>query len=152
MAFLSVLGGTSCSSGVFRMTHAVLSILVMFVCLAHTLEVNSTLTNLKKEIQALELMATSMKETYNTQQDALADMITENDHLTDATLALIQKAVPQLSANKKHLEAAKESNAELKAKLHQISNDMKLMWENIQKEIERANQLVHILEVTNKEL
>ena len=41
MAFLSGLGRTSCSPGLFRMIRAVLSILVMLVCLAHTLQVNT---------------------------------------------------------------------------------------------------------------
>ena len=58
LAFLSMSGRTDLSSGLFRMTRAVLSILVMFVCLAHTMEdspqVNmSGLFLLFKELQFL---------------------------------------------------------------------------------------------------
>ncbi|CAL8314151.1 unnamed protein product [Arctogadus glacialis] len=127
------------------MPHAVLAILTIFVCIANTLDVNR-LASLKKEIQALELKANSLKALYNTQQEALADRI------TDATSNATQRAARHLSANEKHLLTAEESNSEQKAQFQQLSKDTELVWEKIQREIKRAKNLVRIIEVMNQEL
>ncbi|CAL8377534.1 unnamed protein product [Boreogadus saida] len=68
-----------------RMTRAVLSILVMFVCLVHTME-DSPQGDLKKNNEAMELHFNSLKDDYNTEKDALAEGIREQNQL-HATLA-----------------------------------------------------------------
>ncbi|CAL8376760.1 unnamed protein product [Gadus morhua 'NCC'] len=128
-----------------RMPHAVLAILTICVCIANTLDVNR-LASLKKEIQALELKANSLKALYNTQQEALADRI------TDATSNPTQRAARHLSAHEKHLLKAEESNSEQKAQFQQLTKDTELVWEKIQGEIKRAKNLVRIIEVMNQEL
>ncbi|XP_056431872.1 uncharacterized protein LOC130370185 isoform X1 [Gadus chalcogrammus] len=130
------------------MTRTVLSILVMFVCLAPMQEVYSTQDDIKKKIQALELKANSLKDYCNTKKEAIFKMLEKDDQSLDAALAKAEKREgPVFAAIKDKLEMAKESNSERKAQLQHFTHVCDLSCEHIQKEIMRLKDLVNEPEV-----
>ncbi|XP_059932832.1 uncharacterized protein LOC132475619 isoform X2 [Gadus macrocephalus] len=153
-----------------RMTRAVLSILVMFVCLAPMLEVNSTTDDfkmviegvelyinslkgdLKKKKEAMELRFNSLKDYYNTEKDALAERIREQNRLHATLAKLEQYSGPEFAAIKKILETLKESNSELNAKFLLMTEVSDHKFQIIQKKIEGIKDLVHETEVNKDEL
>ncbi|CAL8376716.1 unnamed protein product [Gadus morhua 'NCC'] len=114
-----------------RMTRAVLSILVMFVCLAPMLEVNSTTDDHKNATEAVELSINSLKEQFKFKMDAQADKLTEQIRIVDGMLDVLQNAGPEYSAAKKQLETSKETGSELKAKLLLNNENSEFLWESI---------------------
>ncbi|CAL8384962.1 unnamed protein product [Arctogadus glacialis] len=135
------------------MTRTVLSILVMFVCLAPMQEVYSTQDDIKKKIQALELKANSLKDYCNTKKEAIFKMLEKDDQSLDAALAKAEKRKgPVFAAIRDKLEMAKESNSERKAQLQHFTHVCDLSCEHIQKEIMRLKDLVNEPEVTKNVL
>ncbi|CAL8384985.1 unnamed protein product [Arctogadus glacialis] len=129
------------------MTRAVLSILVIFVCLAPMLEVNSTQGGLKKRIEAVELYCNSFKEEYNAEMDALAEGIKEQNRLYATLPMLEQYSGPEFAAIKKILETQKESNTELNAKFLLITEVNDHKFQITQKKMEGIKDLVHETEL-----
>ncbi|CAL8384964.1 unnamed protein product [Arctogadus glacialis] len=116
-----------------RMTRAVLSILVMFVCLAPMLEVNSKQGDFKKAIEAFELSINSMMERYKLLMDREVDLLTNLRDSTDNTLDILQNS-EQYAAAKKIFETAKESYPKLKAKFLLFNEDKELLLEYCQED------------------
>ncbi|CAL8384993.1 unnamed protein product [Arctogadus glacialis] len=112
-----------------RMTRAVLSILVMFVCLAPMLEVNSTQDDHEKNKDVLESSINFLKEHWKFKMDALADELTEHSRIVDSMLDVLQNTGPEYSAAKKQLETTKEAFSELKAELLLNNEISELFWE-----------------------
>ncbi|CAL8300949.1 unnamed protein product [Gadus morhua 'NCC'] len=106
-----------------RMTHAILFILGIFVCLAPMLEVNSTQDDHKKKKEVLESSINSLKE-HKFKMDAQADKLTEQTRIVDGMLDVLQNTGPEYSAAKKKLETLKENSSELKAALLQINENV----------------------------
>ncbi|CAL8377536.1 unnamed protein product [Boreogadus saida] len=116
-----------------RMTRAVLSIVVMFVCLAHTME-DSPQGDFKKAIEAFKLSINSMMERYKLLMDSEVDLLTTLSDTTDNTLDSLQNSEPEYAAAKKIFETAKESYPKLKAKFLLFNDDKELLLEYCQKE------------------
>ncbi|CAL8377553.1 unnamed protein product [Boreogadus saida] len=110
-----------------------LSILVIFVCLAHTLDVE-TRDDYKKAMEAFGFYINSLKE--DDFEMAVDSIIDEQIPLLDVTLEVLQYIGPEYVAAKKLFEAVKESIPELKAKWLPSTKDIKLFWKYFQKEIE----------------
>ncbi|CAL8377540.1 unnamed protein product [Boreogadus saida] len=130
------------------MTRAVLSILVMFVCLAPMLEVNSTQDDHKKAIEAVELSINSLKEHFKFKMDAQADKLTEQSRIVDGMLDVLQNTGPEYSAAKKQFETSKETISELKATFLLNNENSELLWESIRE----LFKVLHETEVNKDEL
>ncbi|CAL8384974.1 unnamed protein product [Arctogadus glacialis] len=128
-----------------RMTRAVLSIVVMFVCLAHTMEA-SQLGDLKKKNEAMELRFNSFKEDYNAEKDALAEGIREQNRLHATLPMLEQYSGPEFASIKKKLETLKESNSKLNAEFLLMTEVSDHKFQILQKKIEGIKDLVHEIE------
>ncbi|XP_030194103.1 uncharacterized protein LOC115529478 isoform X3 [Gadus morhua] len=116
-----------------RMTRAVLSILVIFVCLAPMLEVNSTQDDFKMFIEDVELYINSLKEE---DLEMIANILIDKQiRITDNILNHIQDIGPELAEVKKLLEAMMEIIPELEAKWLKSPEDYKLFREYIHKAI-----------------
>ncbi|CAL8377538.1 unnamed protein product [Boreogadus saida] len=114
-----------------RMTRAVLSILVMFVCLAHTRE---TLDDFKMVIEDVELYINSLKE--EDFEMVANSFIDQYMRITDNVFNNLQFIGPEFAVAKKLFEALMEIIPELKAKWLKSPEDYKLFWEYIQKAID----------------
>ncbi|XP_056431881.1 uncharacterized protein LOC130370190 isoform X3 [Gadus chalcogrammus] len=123
-----------------RMTRAVLSILVIFVCLAPMLEVNSTQDDHKNAIEAVELSINFLKEHFKFKIDAQADKLTEQIRVLDGMLDVLQNAGPEYSAVKKQFEASKETSSELKAKWLLNNENSEFIWESIRELFKVLNE------------
>ncbi|CAL8376747.1 unnamed protein product [Gadus morhua 'NCC'] len=126
-------GRTDLSSGLFRMPRAVLSILVIFVCLAPMLEVNSTQDDHKKNKDVLESSINSLKEHFKFKMDAQADKLTDLSRMVNGVFDVLQNTGPEFSAAKKQFETLKETGSELKAKMLLNNENSELLWESIRK-------------------
>ncbi|XP_059932834.1 uncharacterized protein LOC132475619 isoform X4 [Gadus macrocephalus] len=126
-----------------RMTRAVLSILVMFVCLAPMLEVNSTTDDFKMVIEGVELYINSLKE--EDLEMVANGLIDEQIHIANNMLNVIQFIGPEFAAVKKLFEAVMVIIPELKAKWLKSPEDYKHFWEYIHKAIEGLKVLHEIM-------
>ncbi|KAJ3585494.1 hypothetical protein NHX12_014213 [Muraenolepis orangiensis] len=124
-------------------------VLLMCVCFAHPLKNNSTLANLKRGIQLLESRANSMMRTYEAQRHAVATAVAQNERLADAA----GKRVPELAEKQaRHSETESERYAELASRMRREFGDMAAAWDDIQRAMQRAQDLVRVLEGLDKEL
>ncbi|CAL8376743.1 unnamed protein product [Gadus morhua 'NCC'] len=131
------------------MTRAVLSILVIFVCLAPMLEVNSTQDDFKMFIEDVELYINSLKEE---DLEMIANSLIEKQiRITDNILNHIQHIGPEFAAVKKLFEAMMKIIPELKAKWLKSPEDYKLFWEYIHKAI-KGLKVLHETMVIKDEL
>ncbi|CAL8376755.1 unnamed protein product, partial [Gadus morhua 'NCC'] len=128
-----------------RMTRTVLSILVIFVCLAPILEtLSSILEDRMKMIQVIELEFHSLKDSHNTRKDALAAEFKEIDSELDATSAILRQCFgPGAEKLKKNSETLKEWHTETKDKFLLIFEVLDNAYVFLQKEIEEVKELVH---------
>ncbi|CAL8376720.1 unnamed protein product [Gadus morhua 'NCC'] len=115
------------------MTRAVLSILVIFVCLAPMLEVNSTQDDHKKTIEAVEFSINSLKGHLKVKTDAQADKLTEQSRIVDGMLDVLKNAGPEHSETKKIFEASKETISELKAQMLLNNENSEFLLESVRK-------------------
>ncbi|CAL8384968.1 unnamed protein product [Arctogadus glacialis] len=101
-------------------------------------------------IEALDLYFNSFKDYYNTEKDALAEGIREQNR-RHATLAkLEQYSGPEFAAIKKILETQKESNTELNAKFLLMTEVIDHKFQITQKKMEGIKDLVHETEDDQK--
>ncbi|CAL8376753.1 unnamed protein product [Gadus morhua 'NCC'] len=129
------------------MSSTVLSILVTFVCLAQILEVNSTLDDRKKKIQAVELEFNSLKDYYNTRKEAVAEEFKEIESEMDASSAILQQSSgPNFAASKKNSETLKEWYTETKDTFLLFTEVFDNAYVFFQKGIEEVKDLVHVNE------
>ncbi|CAL8377555.1 unnamed protein product [Boreogadus saida] len=134
-----------------RMTRTVLSILVIFVCLAPILEtLSSILDDRMKKIQVIELEFNSLKDYYNTRMDALAEEFKEIERELEASLAMLnQGRRPKFAASKNYLETLREWYSETKDKFLLFTEVFDKAYEFIHKGIEEVKDLVN--ETVNKD-
>ncbi|XP_056431867.1 uncharacterized protein LOC130370179 [Gadus chalcogrammus] len=127
------------------MPRAVLSILVIFVCLAPILEtLSSTLDVRMKMIQVIELEFNSLKDSYNTRKEAVAEGFKEIESEMDATSAILQQRCgPNFEASKKNSETLKEWHTETKDTYLLFTEVFDNAYEFFQKGIEEVKDLVH---------
>ncbi|KAG7258418.1 hypothetical protein CRUP_009112 [Coryphaenoides rupestris] len=84
------------------------------------------------------------QESYKAQRHIVAETIAE----TERVAASLAGGVPELDVNREHLKRVQR----LGARIRRESQDMEAVWESIQREIERANHIVWMLEAVKKEL
>ncbi|XP_056431868.1 uncharacterized protein LOC130370180 [Gadus chalcogrammus] len=127
------------------MTRTVLSILVIFVCLAPILEtLSSTLDVRMKKIQVIELEFNSLKDYYNTRKEALAEEFKEIESELDASSAILRQCCgPGAAKLKKNTETLRERHTETKDKFLLIVEVLDNAYVFLQKEIEEVKDLVH---------